>query len=321
MSKRGNMVHEMLAAVRKQTRYGDSRHEAKAEARQRASDTGTRYEQPRGIRGFGTAKTYTAVGNNFINWVLDNHRTEVAHLKHAERFVPEFLAAKQAAGLSNYSLHTYGAALSCIYDKTPEELGVPRYERKVENITRTRDYKPASDLPQQHQIAAEFSRATGLRRAGLEHLHIDYLREREDGRLEVFVDKQGAKGGRERWVPVLKGREDFVRSVFDRARERSAAAYNGSTRVFSKSDIPQAVHCYRAEYARDLVDEVQREHDYTDNRKYYGRGPHAGQHWDRAALAYVSRALGHGEHCPDDFSIDEIAKTVTRLNVVVNHYL
>ncbi len=313
-SRRSRVIHEMFGEVNKERKYGESRHEAKLEEMKRAVESGTKYEQPRGIYSYETEVTYKRQCKTFLRYVTE-HDEEVGHFEDAKKYVSEYLQYCRDKELSAATIKTYAHAIACAYHCNVAEFGfqIPTVSR--DDIKRTRNAPCAAKVSGKTKTIHEFAAATGARRGGLLSLTTDCLREGKDGHLEIFLDE---KGGKTRWARVLDDKADFVRSVVEEAKRRNALRGDGCKRVFPKKSVPkkEALHQHRHEYARALYDEIQRlgENKIADRGLYRCRGSRYGDVFDRTTLAIVSYNLGHGQP-------DELPHEVKRVGVVVNNYL
>lgn len=135
----------------------------------------------------------------------------------------------------------------------------------------------------------KFLEAAGLRRQELRDLKCHDIHQDQDGRLYVHV--KNGKGGLERNVPVLPGREADVLAVKEGRDPESP--------VFERIPKHLDVHSYRRSFAQALY-------------LYHAPGrtlpPATGRlkrsDYDRQAAEQATRALGH-----------------QRISVVLRHYL
>ena len=313
MSRKSNIVHEMIRRINANRKFGESKHDAKEKARQMSRTTGVR-QSVKGVYSYGTDNTYKKQGKTFVNWVTAKH-PEVRSLAHAQQYVGEFLQENIKRGLSAHTVHTRAFALACIYNCEVKDFGVSLPKRMNEDIKRTRNAPQIHEFREETQYVHRFAAATGARRSGLRRLKTDCLKVDDDGRLLIHLEE---KGGKERWARVLERDRDFVISVIEAAKERNELRRDHCKKLFPGRIIParESLHQHRREYARELYDEIMRndEHLIVDRGLYCCRGKRYGEVYDRTALAIVSYHLGHGQP-------DVEPHLVERVSVVVLNYL
>lgn len=80
MSKKNNLNHECINALKRQIKYGESKYEAKQRAKKEALDRGE--QPPKNVKGrysCGTTKTYEKHTKHFINYCLKEHKSEIRY--------------------------------------------------------------------------------------------------------------------------------------------------------------------------------------------------------------------------------------------------
>jgi integrase len=121
----------------------------------------------------------------------------------ASRYI-ETLLVKEC---SPYTAAKVRSALRLFFGNTDLAATVTLPERSREHITRSR-HETKQDRhfqPANWQPLIKFQQAIGLRRSELRDLRIREVSYDHEGHLVVFV--RNGKGGKEREVPVLSGRE------------------------------------------------------------------------------------------------------------------
>lgn len=290
------------------TRYGESRHKAKAELHRQAAERGEklRFGAPvQGIYSYETYYTYKKQSLHFLEWCRDNKGIgKNCKLEKLEQYAAEYLDDCERRGLSKYTIATRRAALSKLFGEEIKHTTIT----KGEKITRSRlavdndryfSEKNNADL-------VLLARSTGGRRS-------DILKITPEA---FFTDKNGlmwckfeqSKGGKDRIAPVLP---DFRAKVAD-----LIARSEPNKPIIEKISHHADIHAYRREYAQTLYRTICQDKrlqgqilanlpprtETAQGDTYHGRGN--GFHGKRDDIYCVSQALGHN-----------------RLSVSVRHYL
>lgn len=275
-----------------------SRGQAKEEAR--AAQQRTWAFTTGKIHSYKSRQTYQEHALNFVRWARDAYGLkQLAQIDERVReLAAEYLQARLDEGKSPYTLQVIRAALRMAFsDRTlMQEVALPRRARAT--ITRSRgdkahdrDFQPAN-WPE----LIGFLQATGLRRDEVKLLRAGDILEREPDARSPYCGKPvvkvwNGKGGKQRTVPVLGGREETVLSV--------KATLAAEAIVFPRIPRHLDVHSYRREYAQAL---------YLQCAPGRSLPPPQGRlkpaDYDRAAAFEVSRALGHN-----------------RIEVILEHYI
>ena len=261
-----------------------------------------------------TFRTYQREARHFVEWLLIAH-PETLHLKQARHFINEYLQTLINEGKSAYTISTRKAALAKLFQTDCSEfIETPgRYRR---NITRSRldtEYdRHISDKKERYYAA--FTSAMGGRRAEMERVRgtdLVYLDERQ----EIYYDKQGnqkvltmpagyyvhftrgTKGGKPRYALIIGEDEKETERIVRMFKEA------GSFPVFGKLPAAYDNHHYRAQYAKRAYQKFARTEIPQEDR-YIMRKERAGEVLDKAAMAAVSKFMGHN-----------------RLDVIAGHYL
>ncbi len=173
---RGSLFHQYAARVDATTALGQKKRDAAPDA----------------IRSIETRKTYLNAGHRFCAWAKAQGCKALGDVDL--QTVQTYLAARQAQGLSAYTLHTERAALVKVLGYSSADIPLPA--RATAKITRSRGPEPT--IAPQHQDLVEFLQASGLRRNEarcLERRDIDIAA----GTIQV----RRGKGGRSRTVTLL----------------------------------------------------------------------------------------------------------------------
>lgn len=295
MSKKGILTHGYKCALKSQTKFGESKHKAKINAREECRKGNKPYEPVHGIYSTSTLQNYDGVCGRFVQWIMKNHRNEVRNYADCKMFVAEWLEQKEADGLSAWSLGLYGSALAASFGGiSKHDLGYSFPSRERHNIVRNRNDKLTGEYATARQRNAyTILKATGCRRREILRLRKEDFRQRldkdgkETGCLEVY--KRG-KGGIERWCLVNPLYTDFVKEFLKTAETYSFAE---EERLFQKNDIPKdGIHSTRAVYACDLY-KYFLEHGYASGEIYHCRKELSGYKYDKGIIHEVSYNLQH----------------------------
>lgn len=295
MSKKGILTHGYKCALKSQTKFGESKHKAKVNAREECRKESKPYTTIHGIYSTTTLQNYDRVCNRFVKWIVENHKNEVKNYADCRKFAAEWLEEKESDGLSAWSLGLYGSALASSFGGiSKNDLGYSFPSRERKNIVRNRN----DDLTGEYATARQRNaytmlKATGCRRREILRLRKEDFRQqldkdgRETGFLEVY--KRG-KGGIERWCLVNPLYTDFVKEFLKDASTYDCA---GEKRLFQKNDIPKnGIHSARSIYACDLYRHFK-QHGYESGKIYHCRKELAGCSYDKGILDEVSYNLQH----------------------------
>ena len=282
------------------------------------------------IFSINTYKTYKQQVNQFIDY-LNEHHSDVTTLDAAKKYIKEYLISREDKGDSAWTIQTAAKALGKLYGITPsspEYYDPPKRHRK--DIIRSRLDTVGDEhfSESNNQDLIKFCKATGLRRDELSHLKNDCLYTKaelvdelvgyaknnynvntkqairinliKDAKLfdeEYFIYAVG-KGGRPRFVPVLKKYENFV-------IERIKDTKDG-VKIFEHINTHADIHSYRGEYATAIYKKYARKIEDIPydkirggiNQKYQSevycaRKDEKGKRLDKKAMLLASKALGH----------------------------
>ncbi|HET8840782.1 MAG TPA: site-specific integrase [Ktedonobacteraceae bacterium] len=275
---------------------GDSRFEAKQTAREEAKERGEKiWAWSDGkIRSYKTRTTYQDHTLRFIRWARETEGIKMlADLdSRAGELVSDWLCKETAAGQSAYTLKTERSALRMFFGDRglAREIALPT--RKITEIKRSRG--PAARdkhfQPANWQPLIQFEQSVGLRRDELTRIKVEDVMTRR-GELVAYV--RNGKGGRQRYAPVIPGRETAVLAVVQNRKPEE--------RIFDRVPSAGDIHSYRRDYAQAL---------YFYHAPGWPALPPAKQRrlkpsdYNRDAAMKVSEALGH-----------------SRLDVVLRDYL
>lgn len=226
-----------------------------------------------------TMKNYKAVAGQFSNWATRTHGCRT--LDEARQYTGEYLAQREAQGLSAWTIRRDAAGLGKLYQVPTTALGHELPTRHRGDITQHRT-PPKEFCEANHKDLADFCRSCGLRRAEVADLRPQDVR-MEGGRCLVTV--RSGKGGKARVVPALDNTP---------ARLAAEAAAAGRDRVVEHIPVRAPIHAWRADFAQKLYDNIARPAvTVPPEERYCCRGDRAGTHYDKVAMQQVSEALGH----------------------------
>ena len=297
MSKKSKLTHDYKCALKTQTKFGQSKHKAKVNAREECRKENKPYEPIHGIYATTTLQSYDKICKRFVHWIVENHKNEVKNYADCKKFAAEWLKEKEADGLSSWSLALYGSALASSFNGiSKHDLGYsfPRRERK--NIVRNRNDNLSGEYKtKQQKDAYTMLKATGCRRKEMLRLRKEDFRQqikdgKETGYLEVY--KRG-KGGIERWCLVNPFYTDFVKDFLKNA---NTYVYADEKRLFQKNDFSKSgIHSARSIYACDLYKHFE-QHGYASGEIYHCRKELSGYKYDKGILLEVSYNLQHSRN-------------------------
>lgn len=90
MSKRGKIINQSINRLKAQTKYGESKQNAKDTARAEAKAKGETFKEVRGIYSTSTFNSYSKVCRQFVKCITNEH-PEVRSFDDCRQYVPEFL--------------------------------------------------------------------------------------------------------------------------------------------------------------------------------------------------------------------------------------
>lgn len=287
---RKSLIRQALDRLDERMAIGESRREAKQQ--QRATGEHIWTFSTGKMHSYKTRTTYQEHLLRFLNWSRDTYQVKTLEQLDAQanELTSTYLQQEIATHKSPYTLQVERSALRLFFgDRTlASDVTLPRRTRSTIKRSRgpvahDRYFQPANWQP-----LIKFEQACGLRRSELAQLTVADVYKNELGRLTVYV--RNGKGGKEREVPALPGKEqDLLALTSGRKPEEH---------VFDHIPKHMDVHSYRREYAQELYRyHAQRELPPPDGRLRH-------EDYDLAAVQRVSWALGHN-----------------RIDVVLRHYL
>lgn len=233
-----------------------------------------------------TYQTYRQQGNQFAVFAK---KQGCKSIDQARKVVPDYLQSLIDEGKSGYSVRTAASAIGKIYGIDYGSFGVIMPERRRNEITNNRGNSKA--VERGHVSTAMLERYGAiLRCCGLRRKEALTARGRDlifrDGRY--YIDIPNGKGGKHRQA-VVCGSEAEIQAVVDLFEKA------GSDKIWQAGipkDVP--VHRFRAEYAARVYKAAARPvESLRGHDRYICRNDMAGVVYDRQALCYVSKQLGH----------------------------
>ena len=297
MSRKSKLQHQFIIELKRETKFGESKHRAKEQAREEAIRNHSNFKQVRGIYSYRCYDDYKKSVGTYVNWVCKNH-SEVKNIEQARRYIPEYVDELRDKGLSEWTIHSYAYALRCAFHCEISELGITLGTRSRADVIRNRDAADSAlRNDERYEKVITLAKATGARRMELLRLRREDFRERTDcngnktGELEVY--KRG-KGGIERWCLVNPAYNVFVK---DFIKNEKTYNFNGEERLLRKSDLPAKlpIHDCRSDYACALYNYYE-ERGRASGEIYSCRKDLKGWHYDKGILEAVSYDLQHSRN-------------------------
>ena len=235
------------------------------------------------IHSNATYKTYLAQCNHFADWLSTKGITDP---DKAWVQVPEYLRSLESSGKSAWTISTAMNAIAKAWGVSTSEIDYVAPKRERASIKRSR-YTVERDSHFSEAANKEliaFCSATGLRRRELLSIHGTDLIYGENRRFWIKVT---GKGGKTRIVDVIGSPYEI--EVVCKAMQK---ANDGI--VFSHVHSAFDVHYYRSIYACRAYRSKARDIDTLDAKeKYICRKDKSGIVYDRKAMEYASKQLGH----------------------------
>ena len=306
MSRKSKLQHQFIIELKKETKFGESKHKAKEQARNEAAKNHEKIKQVKGIYSHRCYEDYKKSVGTYVNWVCKNH-SEVKNMEQAKRYVPEYIDGLRQRGLSEWTIHAYSYALVSAYHCEISDLGITLGTRSRADVIRNRDAADSAlRNDERYEKFVDLAKATGARRMELLRLRKEDFRERKDkdgkptGEMEVY--KRG-KGGIERWTLVNPAYNEFVKDFIKNAPSYN---FNGEERLLRKSDLPAKlpIHDCRSDYACALYNYYE-ERGRASGEIYSCRKDLKGWHYDKGILEAVSYDL---QHSRDSIVVDYLWK-------------
>lgn len=264
------ILHAMYLAGR-----GQDRHADKAKG-----------DDVRRIYSTRTYQTYRQQGKAFATYAKGRG---CKTLEQAREIVPGYLQSLIDEGKSGYSVRTAASAIGKVYGVDYNSFGIEMPERRRNEITNNRGNSKAVESGHVSEETAEkygsILRCIGLRRSEALLARGNDLIEK-DGKFYIHIPR--GKGGKER-TAIIQGTAAEIEAVIQKFKEA------GKGHVWPAGipkDVP--VHRFRSQYAERVYKAVARPVEtLKGHERYVCRNDLKGLVYDRQALAYVSKQLGH----------------------------
>lgn len=231
-----------------------------------------------------TYRTYKSQCNHFADWLVEN---QIRDKDEAFKMIPTYLKSLEDRGLSPCSIVTALNAIAKAYKVSTKDIDYRAPKRERASIKRSR-YTAKRDAHfsiEANQELIDFVSATGLRRHELEALHGTDLVVGSDGTYQIYV-RQG-KGGKQRFVDVVGNKKEIENVVKAMKRAKNSKVFEHIHSAFDE-------HYYRSLYACRCYKSKARDVEGLETKeKYICRKDKAGVVYDRKAMLYASKQLGH----------------------------
>lgn len=275
MSKKKSLKWQAIAKLNKMAAYGQKKHLDK--------ELNHNKPAPDKIYSYKTMENYQAVAIQFTNWAKETHGCRT--LDEAQRYTGEYLAQRDAAGLSAWTIRRDAAALGKLYQTPTTSLGYDLPTRYRGNVTQHRT-PPREFNEANHSDLAALCRSCGLRRHEIKALKPSDVK-MEGNHCKVIV--QSGKGGKRREVIALDNTP---------ARLAAEAAAAGRDHIVEHIPTRAPIHSWRSEFAQKMYDSIARPVDTIPRKEQYRcRMDKIGTIYDKNAMQEVSTALGHNRLC------------------------
>lgn len=295
MSRKKNLIIQLNEKLNSKLKIGTSRHEAKQVYKATHDSKSEGYNNLKSdyVHSIKTADNYREVINAFGRW-LKNNEPSIWHSKDLSTVTKEvaykYMQEREQEGKSPSTISKDLAGLNKVLELNLNKKEGCLAKRSYKDITRSRHHtneKISDKLKLKNHDQIILSKSTGIRRESMLKIKPEDFKEK-NGRLVLNVIE---KGGRERYIHVLKAYEKEVREIIDRSTTQALFTYY--SRKFDN-------HSFRADYAEERYAEIIAE------RKSKGLSTSVDyrQKYNSLALKELTKDLGHN-----------------RINVCVENYL
>ena len=323
MGKKSTIERQINTILFSKQAFGESRHMAKDQLREQLGETYRFGMSDDKIHSYDTFDTYQKACKRFGKWLQEVKgigRKE--DIQKCKAYAKEYLEYRlNEDKVSVWTVKMERSALAKLYG---EKIDIEMPKRDIKQISRSRGEKSHDKhfSEERHEALVNMVKATGCRRADMEHLKPSHFS--IDKNDVMWVSIKGSKGGRDRIAPVLPCYRQFVEDYIKNKDE--------DKRLFPKISRAADIHSYRGEYATELYKTIKgdnelkekilqkypQRHEYKTVRdresgerityeitsKYFTTRGENRQTFERDNLYAVSQALGHN-----------------RIDIVVSHYL
>lgn len=284
MSKNGSLNFQIQQCLDAKCHFGESK-KAAVEKAYLSNPEGSKFQVRNDacrdkIFSHQTYNTYLRECCQFGKYCKENYGCKT--IAECEKYVAEYLTKQISENKSASTIKTKASALGKLFGVPYTAFGVETPDRCRADIKNNRG-EPSNHFSETKNIAlAQFCRGTGLRRSELQKLKPDQLIWMK-GRPYLRIK---GKGGKVRTAPI-------VGPCADKIVKKIKSTPKG-TPVWGRVNKAAPIHRYRSEYATTIYNSLARDLDkLKPSEKYYCRKELAGIVYDRKAMKYVSKALGH----------------------------
>ena len=299
----GNLKHDMMERLDNMRCFGESKHEAKQEARKEylAEHGNLEGWNPGSVPGkifaMNTHDTYKDGAAVFADYAKENGINKYRQVD--SELCKSFLRHEVEIGKSTWTVSVEMSALNKIFDfgLTKKNCDLP--DRQLKDITRSRGgleelKAERKGTLEENQDQITMTRGTGMRRESMTEITPGRFSYGEDGLVNrVFLIE---KGGKERTAPILPQYREAITQIVERAKPEE--------KIFDEYDHHINNHFLRGEYAKELASELSKSKDlnlmgldcsYLVNLKGKDLERKSGKAYglDLEVAAAVSGALGH----------------------------
>ena len=242
------------------------------------------------IHSFSTMKTYKDSASLICDWMKEHH-PEVRKIEDiTKEHVKEYVEDRHANGYSNFTLSKHVSCLNKICNNESRDFfklsEFGNYRRSSDEIVNNRGIKVSNhtDHYERNSSAILMASAFGIRRSSCESATCNqFLR---DANNKIYGIEVCEKGGRVRCCPILEQYAEKVQTYVD---ER-ISQYGECCRICDDPDSNVNLHAYRAQYASDMLSELEKARN--DDRDWYNGMRHVFVN-ERA----LERACSHPRYC------------------------
>ncbi|MCF0127428.1 MAG: hypothetical protein HUJ70_02610 [Pseudobutyrivibrio sp.] len=237
------------------------------------------------IHSENTYKTYCSQCNHFADWCMEQG---IKDKDEAFKVVPDYINHLKSLKRSACSIYTAICAIAKAYgvSTTTWEVEIPKRERADIKRSRYAAKRDKHFSEENNKELITFGLCIGLRRMELEALRGNQLVQKSDGNYYITGIK--GKGGKVRDAIVICS-DDELKIIIKRMKAA------GEGLVFNHVHSAFDEHYYRGLYVCRAYKSKARDIETLErSEKYICRKDKAGIVYDKQAMLFASRQLGHG---------------------------
>lgn len=275
----GLQIHNKMISL---TRYGISKSYEK-HIIQSFAEKNNLYVNPLkngGIYSHQTFENYKQTCIEFEKWLNANYPNVKDIEKISKDHAKEYLLSRQERGLSSWTTDKDLAAINKVFsfNMTKKEVGLKRKSYKDSVRSRKDSIMDTKYNPKNYENQILVAKSTGIRRQSMLKIMTSSFNKDISGKIISITVKE--KGGKIRDALVLeKYRDELTNKINLIEKEKG-----NSCRLFDKYTSRIDNHAFRAEYARNLYDELLEKKELSKS-DFYGK--------DKSLVCLVSQNLGH----------------------------